>query len=169
VVFSRDDGAVPDGHAAGSGAHPDIAVERVTDVTDDLLEAVRRLYPQLTGGPAPDAAPLARVLDAGACLMVARSDGWIVGMGTLVIAIVLTGTTAHVEDVVVDDDVRGRGIGERLMRDLIAFARSQGADQVTLTSHPTREAANRLYRRLGFQLGGTNYYSLDLDPESGTG
>jgi ribosomal protein S18 acetylase RimI-like enzyme len=160
---------VPDSQAADPGARPDIAVERVIDATDELREAVRRLYPQLTGGPAPDAASLAHVLDAGACLMVARSDGAIVGMGTLVIATVLTGTTAHVEDVVVDNGFRGRGIGERLMRDLIALARAQGADQVTLTSHPTREAANRLYLRLGFRLGGTNYYSLDLDPESGTG
>jgi ribosomal protein S18 acetylase RimI-like enzyme len=158
---------VPDAHTADPGDHTDIAVERAIEVTEELIEAVGRLYPQLTGGPLPDARAMARVLDAGAYVVVARSDGAIVGMGTFVIATVLTGTTAHVEDVVVDNDSRGRGIGERLMLDLIAFARAQGADQVTLTSHPTREAANRLYRRIGFQLGGTNYYSLDLDPESG--
>jgi ribosomal protein S18 acetylase RimI-like enzyme len=153
---------VHDGQTADPGANTDITVERSIDVTDELLEAVRRLYPQLTDGPAPDAGSLARVLDAGACMMVARSDGAIVGMATLVIATVLTGTTAHVEDVVVDTAFRGRGIGERLMRELLTFVRAQGADQVTLTSHPKREAANRLYRRLGFQLGGTNYYSLEL-------
>jgi ribosomal protein S18 acetylase RimI-like enzyme len=154
---------VPHDHTADPGANTHITVERVIDVTDELLEAVRRLYPQLTDGPALDAESVARVFDTGGCMMVARSDGAIAGMGTIVIATVLTGTTAHVEDVVVDSAFRGRGIGERLMRELITFARAQGADQVTLTSHPTREAANRLYRRLGFQLGGTNYYSLELD------
>jgi ribosomal protein S18 acetylase RimI-like enzyme len=154
---------VHDGQTADPGAHTDIAVERAIDVTDELLEAVRRLYPQLTDGPVPDARSMARVLDAGACVIVARSGSAIVGMGTAVIATVLTGTTAHVEDVVVDTAFRGRGVGERLMRELIVFARAEGADQMTLTSHPTREAANRLYQRLGFHLGGTNYYSLELD------
>jgi ribosomal protein S18 acetylase RimI-like enzyme len=152
-----------DGQTADPGTNTDITVERSIDVTDELLEAVRRLYPQLTDGPVPDARSMARVLDAGACVIVARSGSAIVGMGTAVTATVLTGTTAHVEDVVVDTAFRGRGVGERLMRELIVFARSEGADQMTLTSHPTREAANRLYQRLGFHLGGTNYYSLDLD------
>jgi ribosomal protein S18 acetylase RimI-like enzyme len=108
---------------------------------------------------------MARVLEAGACVLVARSRGVIVGMGTVVIATVLTGTTAHVEDVVVDTAFRGHGVGERLMRELLSFARAEGADQMTLTSHPTREAANHLYQRLGFELGGTNYFSLDLGSE----
>jgi ribosomal protein S18 acetylase RimI-like enzyme len=146
-------------------AAEDITVERVTDVADELLDAVRRLYPQLTDGPVPDAGSMARVLATGTCVLVARSGGAIVGTGTAVIAAVLTGTTAHVEDVVVDTAFRGRGVGERLMRELISFARAEGADQMTLTSHPKREAANRLYQRLGFELGGTNYYWLDLGSE----
>jgi ribosomal protein S18 acetylase RimI-like enzyme len=162
-VPNRDDEAVTDGPTTDAGASASVDLERVSEITDELIEAVRRLYPQLTDGPVADARSMARVLDAGACVLVARSGGAIVGMGTAVIATVLTGTTAHVEDVVVDTAFRGRGIGERLMRELIMFARAQGADQMTLTSHPTREAANSLYRRLGFQLGGTNYYSLDLD------
>jgi ribosomal protein S18 acetylase RimI-like enzyme len=149
-------------HEASTPAADDVAVERAVEVTDELLNAVRRLYSQLTDGPAPGAASFASVLDAGACILLARADGAIVGMGTVVITSVLSGTTAHVEDVVVDTAFRGRGTGERLMRELIVFARAEGADQVTLTSHPTREAANRLYQRLGFELGGTNYYSLDL-------
>ena len=84
-------------------------------------------------------------------------------MGTLAIVTVMTGTTAHVEDVVVDSKARGRGVGELIMRELVSMAREARADQVTLTSRPSREAANRLYRRLGFALGQTNYYSLGLD------
>jgi ribosomal protein S18 acetylase RimI-like enzyme len=141
----------------------DIVVERVIEVTGEVLEAVRRLYPQLTDGPIPTRAETARVLERGAVMLVARSERSIVGMATLVVARVLSGTTAHVEDVVVDARMRGFGIGERLMHELIAYARAEGADEVTLTSRPAREAANRLYQRLGFELGGTNYYSLDLD------
>jgi ribosomal protein S18 acetylase RimI-like enzyme len=143
-----------------------VTLERVLDVTDEVVEAVRRLYPQLTEGPVPDGRAIARVLERGAVVWVARLEGHIVGMGTLAIVTVMTGMTAHIEDVVVDSGVRGRGIGEMLMRELITMARAAGADEVTLTSGPTREAANRLYRRLGFALGGTNYYWLGLDPAS---
>ena len=147
-------------------ASESVTVERVPEVTDEVVEAVRRLYPQLTEGPVPDGRAIARVLENGAAICVARLEGHIVGMGTFATVTVMTGTTAHVEDVVVDSGVRGRGIGELLMRELITMARSAGADQMTLTSGPSREAANRLYRRLGFALGGTNYYWLDLDPVS---
>jgi ribosomal protein S18 acetylase RimI-like enzyme len=164
-VPNRDDEAVTDGPTTDPGASASVDLERVREITNELIEGVRRLHPQLTDGPVPDARSMARVLDAGACVLVARSGGAIVGMGTVVIATVLTGTTAHVEDVVVDTSFRGRGVGVRLMRELISFARAEGADQMTLTSHPKREAANRLYQRLGFELGGTNYYSLDLGPE----
>jgi ribosomal protein S18 acetylase RimI-like enzyme len=139
-----------------------VDLERVSEVTDEFVEAVRRLYPQLTGSPVPDRQAVARVLDAGATMVLARSDGAIVGMATLIIATALSGTTAHVEDVVVDAALRGHGIGERLMNELIVIARTEGADEMTLTSHPKRAAANRLYQRLGFQLGTTNYYALDL-------
>jgi len=140
-----------------------IALERVSTITQELAEAVKRLYPQLTDGAIPDAEALARVVGRGGTfLLVARCDGSIIGMGTLVVYSVLTGTAAHVEDLVVDARYRGRGIGERLMRELMSQARAEGAGEIDLTSHPTREAANRLYRRLGFELGGTNYYSLDL-------
>ena len=143
-----------------------LTVERVFEVTAEVVEAVQRLYPQLTEGLVPDGRAIARVLETGAAIWVARLEGHIVGMGTLAIVTVMTGTTAHVEDVVVDSGVRGRGIGELLMRELITMARAAGADEMTLTSGPSREAANRLYRRLGFALGGTNYYWLGLDPVS---
>jgi ribosomal protein S18 acetylase RimI-like enzyme len=155
---------VTDGPIAGPCVPPDIVLARVSELSDELMEAVRRLYPQLTNRPVPDEQAIARVLDAGASVMVAYSDWVIVGMATLIITSALSGTTAHVEDVVVDAGFRGRGIAELMMRGLINGAQKAGADQMTLTSHPTRESANRLYQRLGFQLGGTNYYSLEIDP-----
>jgi len=150
------------GDVPGSPADT-VALERVTTITQELVEAVKRLYPQLTDGAIPDADALARVVRGGETfLFVARCDGAIVGMGALVVYSVVTGTAAHIEDLVVDARSRGRGIGERLMRELMSRARAEGAGDIALTSHSTREAANHLYRRLGFELGGTNYYSLDL-------
>jgi len=140
-----------------------VTLERVTTPTQEVVDAAQRLYPQLTGGEVPGAQVLARVLSsAGTFLFIARCDGLIVGMVTLVVYEVLTGTTANVEELVVDSRYHRRGIGERLMRELISQARAEGADGIALTSHPTREAANRLYGRLGFELGGTNYFWLDL-------
>jgi ribosomal protein S18 acetylase RimI-like enzyme len=139
-----------------------IAIERLTTTNEEITRAVQRLYPQLTAGAVPDADAVARVQESGALVLLARYDGKIVGMATLVVATVLSGTIAHVEDVVVDVQHRGRGIGERLMQELMSHARAQGANSMALTSHPSREAANRLYQRLGFELGGTTYYSLDL-------
>jgi ribosomal protein S18 acetylase RimI-like enzyme len=142
----------------------DVTFERVTNATPEITQAIERLYPQLTGGDIPRAEGLSRTTGAdGTSLFVARTEGSIVGMGTIVVYRVLTGTTAHVEDVVVDRAHRGRGVGERLMHHLIAHARTQGAESIALTSHPSREAANRLYQRLGFEQGATNYYSLDLE------
>jgi ribosomal protein S18 acetylase RimI-like enzyme len=141
----------------------DVTFERVTNVTPEIAQAIERLYPQLSDSDVPRAEELARATSGGGTsLFLARLEGSVVGMGTIVVYHVLTGTTAHIEDVVVDAAHRGRGVGERLMRHLIADARAQGAESIALTSHPSREAANRLYQRLGFEQGTTNHYLLDL-------
>ena len=144
-----------------------VALDHVSAVSAELTDAIHRLAPQLSDGPPPDEETIGRVLEAGGRIVVARLDGAIVGVGTVIIAAALSGTTAHVEDVVVDEAARGRGIGELLVRELIGIAHAEGADEVALTSHPRREAANRLYPRLGFELGGTNYYTLELEDEHG--
>ncbi|MED5220550.1 MAG: GNAT family N-acetyltransferase, partial [Actinomycetota bacterium] len=73
-----------------------------------------------------------------------------------------TGLRAWIEDVVVDEAARGQGVGEALNREAIGRAQAEGATTVDLTSRPSREAANRLYQRLGFQERSTNVYRLDL-------
>jgi len=81
---------------------------------------------------------------------------------TLALFRIPTGLRAWIEDVVVDEAARGRGVGEALNRAAIERARGEGATTVDLTSRPSREAANRLYQRLGFQERPTNVYRLDL-------
>ena len=95
-------------------------------------------------------------------LFVARIDGAIVGSLTLAMYPLPTGRKAWIDDVVVDGDARGRGVGEALSRAALDEARRRGAKEVDLTSRPTREAANRLYQRLGFVPRDTNVYRFTL-------
>ena len=96
-------------------------------------------------------------------LAVDRSDGdAVLGSLTLAWFRIPTGVRAWIEDVVVDADARGRGVGELLNRVAIDRARLLGAKTVDLTSRPKREAANRLYQRIGFVARDTNVYRFEL-------
>jgi ribosomal protein S18 acetylase RimI-like enzyme len=133
-------------------------------VDDDVLEAFARLIPQLSSSnPAPDADALSQIVaHEAATLFLARLDGRIVGSLTLAVFPIPTGVRAWIEDVVVDESARGHGVGEALNRAALERARSLGAITVDLTSRPSREAANRLYKRLGFVERSTNVYRYEL-------
>jgi ribosomal protein S18 acetylase RimI-like enzyme len=141
-------------------------ITAVAAVTDEVVDAVRRLLPQLSpNATLPSRADLERVVASPATtLLVARdgADGAIVGMLTLAVFRVPTAVRAWIEDVVVDARVRGRGIGEALVRDALGRATAAGARSVELTSRPGREAANRLYVRLGFTRRETNVYRYEI-------
>ena len=79
-------------------------------------------------------------------------------MLSLVVFGIPTGIKAWVEDVVVDDGARGKGVGKSLMRHAMEQAKKLGAKTVDLTSRPSREAANKLYQSLGFETRQTNVY-----------
>lgn len=138
-----------------------------TTVTDELIAAIARLVPQLSSSsPAPSEAELAEIVDSPATtLFVARDGpgGPVVGTLTLAIFRIPTGVRAWIEDVIVDTTVRGQGCGEALSRAALAAAAQAGARTVELTSRASRESANRLYQRLGFQARDTNVYRFSLD------
>jgi ribosomal protein S18 acetylase RimI-like enzyme len=77
---------------------------------------------------------------------------------TLVIFRIPTAVRAWIEDVVVDADARGQGIGETLTREAVRLAAARGAQTIDLTSRPSREAARRLYEKVGFRVRDTNVY-----------
>jgi ribosomal protein S18 acetylase RimI-like enzyme len=138
-------------------------IELVTHVDDALVAAFARLQPQLSKSPPPDRGALeAIVAQPGARLLVYRDGGEILGTLILTLYRIPTGQQARIDDVVVDDAARGKGVGEALSRRAIDIAREAGAKNVTLTSRPSREAANRLYQRLGFIPVETNVYRLPL-------
>ena len=90
--------------------------------------------------------------------MARGDDETVLGTLTLVVFHIPTGTRAVIEDVVVDQAARGQGIGEALTKAALELAAGRGARTVDLTSRPSREAANRLYGRLGFQRRDTNFW-----------
>jgi ribosomal protein S18 acetylase RimI-like enzyme len=121
-------------------------------VTPEIVEAIARLLPQLSrSAPPPTAEQLEDIATSPAShLLLARVDDEIVGALTLVVFCIPTGMRAWIEDVVVDEAARGQGVGEALNREALRLAKERGAITVDLTSRPSREAANRLYQRLGF-------------------
>ena len=142
-----------------------VAVDVASEVTDDVVEAFARLIPQLSkSNPPPTKAQLEAIVDSDAChLLLARDDaGTIVGSLTLVVFPIPTAVRAWIEDVVVDGEARGMGVGAVLNTYALDLSRSLGAATVDLTSRPSREAANRLYQRLGFEPRETNVYRYTL-------
>ena len=138
----------------------EIEVLRDRDVTDDVVKAFERLLPQLSrSAPALDAGGLRELVAwPGNRMLIARVDGEIVGTLTLVTFPIPTGLRAWIEDVVVDAAARGQGVGAALTLEAVRLAGADGARTVDLTSRPSREAANRLYERLGFQLRDSKVY-----------
>ncbi len=137
-------------------------------VTDELVAAMDRLIPQLSSSnPPPSRSQLHEITTSPATkLLLARdqSTQQIVGALTLVIFRIPTGVRARIEDVVVDSSMRGRRVGELLSDTALQVARQAGARNVDLTSRPSRKAANRLYRRMGFEPRQSNVYRFNLWP-----
>lgn len=143
-------------------------IEIVGEVSDELVEAMARLVPQLSSSnPPPDREALEDLVAAPATdLFVATDDdGTIVGTATLATFRIPTGRRAWIEDVVVDDAGRGKGVGGALTRAMVDRAEELGCTTVDLTSRPSREAANRLYLREGFEVRDTNVYRRRLTPQ----
>lgn len=136
----------------------------MTEVSDELVDAFAKLIPQLSSSnPPPDRAFLEKLVESDASILLAAvEDGVILGSLTLVVFRIPTGVRAWIEDVVVDEAGRGKGVGGALNTEALDRARSLGATTVDLTSRPSREAANRLYQRLGFVARETNVYRYKL-------
>lgn len=138
-----------------------ITVEQVAVADAELAEAMAHLVPQLSRrGAVPSAYELEAIVTSPATTLFAAREGSgrIVGVLTLAVFRIPTGIRAWIEDVVVDESARGEGAGAALVRAALDHAARAGAVTVDLTSRPDREAANRLYLRLGFEARTTNVY-----------
>ena len=139
-------------------------IETVEKADPALLPALQSLLPQLN----PQLPPLtmerlqAVVDDPSTTLLVVRDGDDVIATAALILFTTPAYTKARIEDVVVDEGVRGRGVGEKLVRRCVELARERGAQVVELQSARHREVANRLYSRLGFELRDSNLYRLNL-------
>lgn len=143
----------------------DLKVEEATSAAPDLLKSLSDLLPQLSSSAPPfTQKDLEDITSSPATiLLVARKAGnEIVGSLTLVVFKAPTGPRAWIEDVVVAESERGAGVGSALVNHALERAKAEGARTVDLTSRPSREAANRLYVRLGFKQRETNVYRYEL-------
>jgi ribosomal protein S18 acetylase RimI-like enzyme len=144
-----------------------IHTTEVVEVDDELVAAFERLTPQLSSSsPAPGVDELAAIVASPATVLFVARDidsGEIVGSLTLALFRIPTGMRAWIEDVVVDEAARGQGVGEALNQAALTRARADGAKTVDLTSRPSRQAANRLYARIGFEQRETNVYRYKLE------
>jgi ribosomal protein S18 acetylase RimI-like enzyme len=140
-------------------------ISRVTQATDELVNAFEKLIPQLTRRQSPTLDDLTALIESSSVLLIARypdQSGPIVGSGTLVVFRTPVGVHAHIEDVIVDQSARGQGIGGALVSQLLSIAAEMGVDGISLTCSPTRKAANKLYEKMGFKKWETNVYWYDL-------
>jgi ribosomal protein S18 acetylase RimI-like enzyme len=141
-------------------------IERLLTCGDDFLQALEKLMPQLTSDrviPSCEAIEIIISATATSIWVAYDENDRITGMLTLAIYQSPTGIHGWIEDVVVDEMQRGKGIGKELTLKALEFAKKQGAKAVSLTSRPYRNAANRLYRKLGFRAVETNLYRFYID------
>ncbi|MBV8397064.1 MAG: GNAT family N-acetyltransferase [Actinobacteria bacterium] len=134
-------------------------IEQVHRADEELVALVARLLAQLTEARTPPTLEqLQEVVSTQTLLLARDDDGTILGMLTFVLYRVSSGLKGRIEDVVVDESARGRGVGEALTREGMRRANDAGVLMLELTSMPYRQAANRLYKRLGFVRKPTNVY-----------
>ena len=128
-------------------------IEKITEFNQELLESLNELLPQLSSSAPPlDKKRLIEIIDSNCCnTLIAIDNGQIYGMLTLVIFRIPTGVRSRIEDVVVSEQARGKGVGRLLTDKAIELAKQAGAKTIDLTSRPSREVANHLYQKAGFK------------------
>ena len=141
-----------------------IEISVCDEVDEAVVAAFAELIPQLSGSSSPPTAAALKEIVAhdASTILLATEEGVLLGSMTLVLFPIPTGTRAWIEDVVVDESARGRGVGEALNRRAMKIALEGGAQTIDRTSRPAREAANRLYQRLGFAARETNIYRYEV-------
>lgn len=142
-------------------------IEAATAATSELLAALSRLLPQLNPElPALTQERLDRVVnDPATTLLIARGDEdeTIIATASVLVYTTPAHVKARIEDVVVDDSARGKGVGKELVLRCVEVARESGAEIVELQSARWRQVANRLYPKIGFELRDSNLYRISFD------
>ena len=140
-------------------------IAQLTSADEKACAEISALLAQLGGGKTCSLEHLRKVVqNPNSEIWVVKEGEKIIGMATSALIVKPGGITVQLEDVVVDEAARGKGLGRRLCEKAIERAKANGARSIHLTSRPEREAANKLYQKLGFKQKETNVYKLELQP-----
>jgi len=140
-------------------------IGRIKRFNEKVFEAVLRLLPQLDPDAVlPDKEYFESILASENIHFFTGEldDNRIVAMFTIGTYNTPSGTKVWIEDVVVDESQRGKGFGEEMMLFAIDYSKSLGAGSISLTSRPSRTAANKLYQKIGFKQYETNVHKYLL-------
>lgn len=142
-----------------------IKVEIATTVTSEIADAITELISQLTDSLSkPSCDYLRQILESDTTtLFLAKENDKIVGMLSLIIYLVPSGKKSWIEDVVIDNHSRGKGIAKQLIEQAFSFAKNQGVEKIDLTSNNKRIAAHQLYKKLDFVKRDTSVFRKTLD------
>lgn len=139
-------------------------IVEITRYSEEVLESLNNLLPQLLPSASLlSKADLVKIIQSESChLLMAEKNGQYYGSLTLTIVKIPTGLKAWIEDVVVNVNIRGKGVGRLLIEYAVGLAEERGAQTIDVTSRPFRKSANKLYKRVGFDLRETNVYRLKI-------
>jgi ribosomal protein S18 acetylase RimI-like enzyme len=141
-----------------------ITIARLTNVTDDAVTELSALASELRGEEvhATRESIEAIVKNEGAILMSVQDDGRIIGMATLILIPKVGKLVSLLEDVVVSEKYRGQRLGKTLIEAVIEEAKKHGVRSISLTSRPSRVAAQALYQKFGWKKRETDAFKLSL-------
>lgn len=144
----------------------EITIEQLKTFSPDITDAVNNLLKQLNASARTlsDEDEKEIIEDVANRILVARESvgNKIVGMLTLIIINAQFVKKGLLEDIVVDENYRGKGIGSKLINEAINKARNEKVSYIDFTSSPDKVAANDFYQRLGFKKRDTNVYRIKL-------
>ena len=138
-----------------------IYISELTEASSSVLQSINELLPQLSSSAQVISMDrLSELVESDNTIIFLGTDdnGQILGMLSLIVMKIPTGNKAWIEDVVVDQSARGKGMGKALMDHALERAKKLAVKSVDLTSRPSRETANMLYQSLGYQIRETNVY-----------
>ena len=141
-----------------------VRIEEAVEATSGLQRALAHLLPQLNPKlPVPTMERLQAIMaDPSVTLFLAKDGEEAVGTATVIVYTTPFWIKARLDEVVVDESARGKGVGAALVGACLEVARRRGAEVAELQSGVQREAANRLYQRMGFKLRQSNLYRILL-------
>jgi [ribosomal protein S18]-alanine N-acetyltransferase len=110
---------------------------------EEVSKIERRSFPT----PWNTQAYVTEIANPSACYLVATLGSVVVGYGGMWVIM----DEAHITTIGVAPDFRGRGIGDRLLAELLVAAQKKGATRATLEVRESNEVAQNLYVKYGFQ------------------